>query len=213
MITITYNFQSLVKDIDETETSAEEETQEISGEIFFMNEDLVSKKIGRLLLVHLNLDEILKNDTDIFSILDTNGSLFHYYDTIIGDDSGFVELDSLVLDHYENNSEDFFLNSFNLLIIDKIEILPEFRGKDIVKKVIKNAGNLFLGTDLIVLNAYPLQFDYFEESYGMDEWEKSLKLEEFSQDGEVGTDKLIKAYEKSGFVSSKKPFIMFKLNN
>jgi len=82
----------------------------------------------------------------------------------------------------------------NLFIVERVEVLPQFRGKNLAKLVIDEATRVFAGnTHVSALKAFPLQY---EASVRNDEDEKYSSRE----DSEVSaTQKLVKLYESIGF--------------
>lgn len=105
------------------------------------------------------------------------------------------------------NCDPFVLSS-NLMIIDWVEIYPEFRGRNFANLAIKTMIRKFgRGMELVALCAMPLQFI---ESRELDEhttveeveWFKNrvrLKLNEFSSDMKKSKEKLASHYGQIGF--------------
>lgn len=99
---------------------------------------------------------------------------------------------------FETIGEELF--SSNLFIVDRIEILPDFRGHSLARLAIEEAIRIFAGNvQLCVLKAFPLQFEVSNSN--TDKWTDSLKLLDFCDEGEIATQKLIDHYKAIGFHS------------
>lgn len=89
-------------------------------------------------------------------------SLDDFYSTYEVFDSYRETIDYYYLLYEENEQykEDINLEFDDILIIHRIEILPKFRGKGIVKYYIKDLINNFGGgVDLVIGKPYPLQYE------------------------------------------------------
>ena len=98
--------------------------------------------------------------------------------------------------HYD---EEFY--EPNICFIERMELLPELRGKEIMKRTFEDImflfGNIF---DLVVVQPYPLQLENWDR--GFDEWSEKLKLNDFPKDDNA-LKKLTKYYMDMGFVQIK----------
>lgn len=94
------------------------------------------------------------------------------------------------------NDEIFGLN---LLVISRLEILPDYRRNNLGLKVIDFVVNRF-GSEagLVLIKPYPLQFE--SERLHHDDWYKELIFERLSSDQNCALRKLKDHYSKIGFV-------------
>lgn len=110
----------------------------------------------------------------------------------------------------------------NLLILDRLEIYPNYRGR--------NFGNIYLlaliqnfgvGINMVALSAYPLQFEspsctdveFMHDFEIAREREKlRLRLDKFKGSRRASFQKLEKHYEKIGFQRVKGTDYMIKAN-
>ena len=110
----------------------------------------------------------------------------------------------------ENLSE-FGIYNTNLLILDRLEILPEFRGNDYSRRIIddgiKNFGS---NAGLMALKAFPLQLEYHDENKLQDDWNKRMNIDRTDKDEKKAFTKLISYYRKLGFKKINKNNIMVK---
>lgn len=99
---------------------------------------------------------------------------------------------------------------FNLLILDRIEILPAYRGHGIglltLISLIQRFGE---GAGVVGIKPFPLQFEP-KQNRSSSEWAKSLRLEELTSERKKAKEKLKLYYGKLGFVEMKStPFMFF----
>lgn len=99
----------------------------------------------------------------------------------------------------------------NLFIIDRIEILPEFRGKGFFLKMINDGVQHFAcGAELMALRAFPLQFEVNAEGQEINKWVAGMNLKELCQEEKIAFHRLAKYYQKFGFVRVTDSGIMVK---
>ena len=122
-----------------------------------------------------------------------------------GSQSG-LDLGNLIIDWrteslYEN-FEDIMLETanYNILYIDRIELLPQFRGLGLGKKIMKDIIFRFDNScGLIALKAFPLQLEG-SSALGRDEkWNEKMKYEDSIQDEKMAKKQLYKFYKSLGF--------------
>jgi GNAT superfamily N-acetyltransferase len=187
---IEYNIESALGDLGETRFC-----QNIHGKLLAnlsydgTNESLVGKLFGRKLL----LDDALNADFDFYGIFDNYSSTFDIGEVIFDFESG--DYKKILLEHYENT-----VSHLNLLILERIEILPDFRKNEIGKKFLKDFYNNFhQGCDLVVLKVFPIQLE-FDSPLGRDEfWHKKMEYNNLEKDEELAKYKLLNFYTKMGF--------------
>ena len=118
-----------------------------------------------------------------------------------------MELGFAIYNFDEDNFRDEILNyyqdDFNfygcICYLDRIEILPAFRGKGLGKKVLKDIIHRFShSTSLFVLKAFPLQL---EVTISNDLWFNKMKLDEFDNNESKAKQKIFKYYKSLGFVN------------
>ncbi len=187
---IEYNIESALGDLGETRFC-----QNIHGKLLTYTSDdctnatLVGKLFGRKLL----LDDAMNADFDFYRIFDNYSSTFEIGEVIFDFDSG--DYSEILLENYEN-----IISHLNLIILERIEILPDFRKNEIGKKFLKDFYNNFhQGCDLIVLKVFPIQLE-FDSPLGRDEfWHKKMEYNDLEKDEELAKYKLLNFYTKMGF--------------
>lgn len=94
---------------------------------------------------------------------------------------------------------------FNLFVVERIELLPAYRGNGVMSKLLLKTVESFayrLGEDtLIALKCFPLQHEH-ENVHVSKEWARAMELQNFEQDFESATARLMTHYGALGFKST-----------
>jgi GNAT superfamily N-acetyltransferase len=154
-------------------------------------EPVIHELIGKaeVSLVLLNL--LTNKGMDYFPVFDTSSFL--------------AELGQIIIDFDTNELREPLVDevmpqSGNILVIERFELLPEWRKRNIGKKVIKDIVLRFSGCcDLVMLKAFPLQQEYQYADGMKSDWEKKMQMTDFPQDQEFSTYKVFAYYQKMGF--------------
>ena len=116
---------------------------------------------------------------------------FDYFGDIFGENSPEFSdaVDQLL------NSEIF---QTNLLILDRLELLPRYRGNLLGLKIMAHMITRFSpGAGVVAIKPYPLQLEDTDASD--DEWRSKLLLDKFQSEEISSTEALINYYGKLGF--------------
>ena len=119
-----------------------------------------------------------------------------------GSDLGNLIIDWRTESIFEN-FDDIMLETanFNILYIDRIELLPQFRGFGLGKKIMKDIIFRFDNScGLIALKAFPLQLECSSVSGGDEEWSKKMKYKDSIQDEKMARKQLYEFYKSLGFM-------------
>jgi len=93
--------------------------------------------------------------------------------------------------------EEFILNS-NMLIIDRLELLPQYRGRGLGLRCMDACIRHFsLGCRIAAIKPYPLQFEPTGRS--KNEWRDALAFKALSRDKRASTKRLKQHYGQLGF--------------
>lgn len=89
----------------------------------------------------------------------------------------------------------------NLLILDRLELLPDIRGRGIGLKIIRHMINRFgAGAGLVGIKPFPLQLEgQLTPEKNISVWRKQLNLDKYPQNESEATKKLRNYYSKVGF--------------
>jgi GNAT superfamily N-acetyltransferase len=88
----------------------------------------------------------------------------------------------------------------NILILDRLEILPQFRGRGLGLAVMSDLIKRFsLGAGLVAIKPYPLQFEFHSSDTESRTWRQELGLSGLCADEKLATQKLCDYYGRIGF--------------
>lgn len=171
------------EDIDDTNIDSTEFINHINGEIKMYDFDEDDKDdvitIGKFELMLLwGTHEMM------YESLDEHSSSSSFYGEELFED-GWIK------DEYEILAPEAYGNRF--LIVEKVEIKEEYRGRGIIDKLIQTLDNTY-GCRM-VLKPFPLQYE------GINDDEEALKL---LPPFEESLKKVIKSYKKCGFKKPKR---------
>ncbi|MBD5770749.1 hypothetical protein [Marinomonas colpomeniae] len=164
---------------------------EYYGAINRVDEYEESTRVGKFRAQYVDVVRAINEHEDIFEVMDCHSSsMLEYFDPIFGKNStGFSDLVMETLNHS--------INDENLLILDRVELLPEFRGEKIGLKALRHMMTRFsAGAGIVALKAFPLQYEAHRDD---DLWRSKLLLEDFESNQNFSIEKLKNYYEKLGF--------------
>jgi hypothetical protein len=168
----------------------------ICGQITEMDDDESDILVGKFRLYYVDIASASNTGfIDVFDIFDAHSdSTAEYYDSLFDPDTtGFSE--NL---HQLFNYEIFGLN---LLIIDRLELLPGYRGQNlgliIMRRLIQRSS---AGAGLIAIKPFPLQFEKSIPAEDESGWHAEMQLSTFRQTAQDSIRKLQNHYSKLGFV-------------
>ena len=164
----------------------------ISGDIIQEDENgEIIAIVGRIIL-HLVLISLAQNNNyDLYEIFDEDAPLFEIGQAIVDFEHG--EIQEKIREYY--NGE--IVNS-DVCVIERLEILPPYRGNNLGKKILKDINNRFVSAcGLFVLKSFPLQFEM--EGTENREWNKQMKLDALEKNEKTAVQKLKRFYKSCGF--------------
>jgi len=135
-------------------------------------------------------------------ILDTYQHTFDYADAVLdSDETSFSRrLHNLLGNEIEN---------FNFLILDRVELLPKYRGNGVGLLVLRSLIERFgAGVGVVGMKPFPLQLERKDPTDSR--WRRRLSLEQFPSDSEISTRKLRNYYHRLGFVRMRSTPFMFR---
>lgn len=170
--------------------------QQINGVMYYspnMNEPEKSVEIGKITAEKLLLGQAGENGYPGAAVFDV--------------DSLVMEVGEAIYDFKKDNfsevTEEYFDTTFmDLLIVSRLEILPQYRGNDIGKYAIKDLYNNFIsGCGLVALKCFPLQLEssVLERDASTPKWNKDMQFESLETDEEQSNYKLLAYYTSMGF--------------
>ncbi|WP_338868467.1 hypothetical protein WBJ53_17615 [Spirosoma sp. SC4-14] len=146
-------------------------------------------EIGRASVSLFLLELGMNNEFPRFEIFDHSSEYLNLYEQIFTEQGEYIK-------PIQDYSEEIH---YNLLYIRQLELLPEWRGRGIGQKVLKDIIWRFEGCcGLVVLNAFPLQLQPgLPESTNL--WTQQLLLSSLTSNAKVAQQKLNAFYKSVGF--------------
>jgi hypothetical protein len=189
---IEYSCYSPLADDDESKYISE-----VNGSIMVFDEDdNFLEVIGKFNFSILNL--ILASEDGFFI-----PAIFDYEDHLmtVGEGVYDFESNSFILQTEDDFDEEFLGD--NLIIFRYMEIIPEFRGRNLAAMVFKDVINRFgQNCGLLAFRIFTLQHVQVEtNSEDEKKWMEKLKLEELEKDEEQAFYKLAAYFQRLGFVN------------
>lgn len=172
------------------------------GTVLGTDEDDRAVEAGRFRLIYIDVCAAMNAQASVFDIFDCTQATCDYFSAIFDIET----LDpSSALTHLFK--EDVWPG--NVLILDRLEILPEFRGHNlglvVMRRLIERFG---AGAGVVAMKPFPLQRELTGQEE--DEWRQKMRLDDFERNLPRATARLRRHYAKLGFKHMKGTPFMFR---
>lgn len=188
-IKINYRFKSYLGPLESLRY-----INEYKVKIYSIDEGVTPTKkelIGKARLSLILLSLVMNDEMDFYEVFDHSQFLFEIGEAIFDFDK--EEFKESLLEEMESSSA-------NLLVIDRLELLPQWRHKGIGQKIIKDIILRFSGCcDLVILKAFPLQREVTNNDTNISKWRKKMQMDKLPEDEEFSFFKVYSYYQKIGF--------------
>lgn len=182
---------------------------EYSAEVTATHSDGVEESelvIGKGKFFYADMDGAYVDGLSPFDVLDERAGTFDFVFPLFGESDEGMSFKSDVTERFNLTG-----HTNNLFIIDRLEVLPEYRGENVAAILIDEAIRLFSAdAEVIALKSFPLQDEHVYESKKRDSWYKAMKMDELPK-LEGYEEKLSSFYEKIGFASIGENGIMIRV--
>lgn len=193
MYSLHYDHASLVDDLEPSRY-----IRHIQGEVFeFVGEDGHEVPIGRFSIYVVDGAAILNDRVSLFDVFDYDGILMSYYEGLYGRNDEFKPkvLKAMKVDMNFDHG---------LLILDRLELMPERRGLRVGLQVLLWMEHHFrMGCGVVAMKPFPLQFEGgTPEEREADEGDESfrrLRLGGYERRFDVAVRRLRRHYATLGF--------------
>lgn len=187
MIEIKYSLNTLIPS-----DNPDDYVYDIKGDIFWSGIDDLGKeiyqKVGTLAAYFVDIVSAMNDKVSLLDVTDAHSdNVYRYYE--------------LLIDKKENDFKEDLIEgqerptNFNLLIIDRIEVTPKYRGKNIGFAAISDLIRVFgHSCGYVATESFPLQFEANDEE---------TDPNKTTEDKELATLKLKSYYSKLGFKNIK----------
>ena len=160
-------------------------------------------EVGYMRAFLINLEAAQSEGVSLWELFDYHGDVAEFSGTIL--DDGSEDFDEDLLWEYGLDQ------ICHLLILDRIEIDPKYRGRGIglaaTNLMVERVG---YGCDLIALKAFPLQFEVKSRNDTPGADDAKGKYNDFPEDEERALKQLMSYYAKAGFKPFKSDRIMLR---
>lgn len=167
------------------------------GELFNMGDDDNNRELaGRFSLFYVDAERAINERASLFEALDCHSqTMLDYYQLF--EENGEYGFSDRVMKIVPEGT----VVNYNLLVVDRIEILPKFRGKKLGLRVLRQIMNRFAcGTDIVALKPFPLQFEGMSPGIeAATKWREEMGLAQMTKHKRVATKKLRDYYASAGF--------------
>lgn len=167
---------------------------ETSGDIFGSDETEVSELVGTFRFYYVDVVRAINSRESIFFVLDAHSEeILEYHEPIFDSESN--DFSDQVRDLFDHE-----ISYQNLLILDRLEILPKYRGKRFGLSIMRYLIERFSsGAGIVAIKPFPLQFEYKPTGEADTRWRNKMNLDQYSTNKKATTKKLHKYYSELGF--------------
>jgi hypothetical protein len=150
--------------------------------------------IGKFRLYYVDIGSAFNDKVSVHDVFDTYAQTFEIYEALF-------EADSIEPRERVQRLLEYEVDGLNVLILDRLEILPAFRGSQLGLAVMRAIIQRFsAGVGLVAIKPFPLQFEHEPTDQGEREWRAELGLADLPRVQRVATAKLCAYYKKLGFL-------------
>jgi len=176
---------------------------EVDGNVLGVDDNDDRFMVGKFRIYYVNVAQAMDRNMSVFDVFDLHAHTVGYYDAIFGNHyPDFTEKVMKVLEYDVVDS--------NILILDRLELLPKYRGQGLGLKIICHIIKRFsMGTALVATKPFPLQFENKSSNEDDKKWRAELKLAQLPKNELLATKKLSEHYGKLGFRKiSRTPYML-----
>jgi hypothetical protein len=167
---------------------------ETSGDLIDLDEFEGREFIGKFRVYYVDVERAMNERESIYDVFDSHSTeVEEYFEPIFGSEGyGFNENLLEVVDHQVSGS--------NVLILDRLEILPQYRGKKFGLTILHHMIRRFsAGASIVAMKPFPLQLEPKRDGYKK-KWRDRMRLDQFPKDENIAIEKLHTYYRKLGFI-------------
>lgn len=178
----------------------------IRGTVIGLDRDDNETLAGKFLLYYLDICAAVNARASVFDMFDCRAATLDYYSAIFAGDS-------LAISERLDKLFNFESGWGNVLILERLEILPKFRGNKlgllVMRRLIERFGS---GAAYVAIKPFPLQDEYIG-SKEEDPWRAELQLSNLDKNHRRATAKLHRYYRQLGFKAMKGTPFMFRMGD
>ena len=167
---------------------------ETSGDLFNFDEFENREFIGKFRVYYVDVERARNEREPIFPLFDDHSAeVEEYYEPIFGSEGYDFNENLLEAVNHE-------VSGCNLLILDRLEILPQYRRKKLGLTILHHMIDRFsAGASIVAMKPFPLQFEPIRDE-DKKKWRDRMRLDQFPTDENIAIEKLYTYYRKLGFI-------------
>ena len=167
---------------------------ETSGDLFNIDEFECREFIGKFRVYYVDVERAMNQREPIYQVFDGHSAEVEEYFEPIFESEGYDFSENLL----EAVSHE--VSGLNLLILDRLEILPQYRRKKLGLTILHHMIERFsAGASIVAMKPFPLQFEPIRDE-GKKKWRDRMRLDQFPKDENIAIEKLYNYYRKLGFI-------------
>jgi len=167
---------------------------ETHGKILCLSENDKETLVGKFRLYYADIENASEEGFTAFEVLDSHSHSAEYCRSIYGLNGSEFNKKLLTLLNFD-------VMGNNLLIIDRLEILPKYRGKNLGLIITRRLIQRFsFGAGVVVIKPFPLQFEHEPSIDNDQQWHRKMQFSGFSKSERLSLQKLYQYYSKLGFI-------------
>ena len=165
-----------------------------SGDLFNLDEFERREFIGKFRFYYVDVERAMNEREPIYHVFDDHSAeVEEYYEPIFGSEGYDFNENLLEVVNHE-------VSGYNLLILDRLEILPQYRRKMLGLKILHHMIDRFsTGASIAAMKPFPLQFEPIKDE-ARKKWNDKMRLDQFPTDEDIAIEKLYAYYRKLGFI-------------
>jgi hypothetical protein len=167
---------------------------ETSGDLFNLDELERKEFIGKFRVYYVDVERAMNQREPIYHVFDGHSAEVEEYFEPIFESEGYDFNENLleVVSHE--------VSGYNLLILDRLEILPQYRRKKLGLTILHHMIERFsAGASIVAMKPFPLQFEPIRDE-DKKKWHDKMRLDQFPTDENIAIEKLYTYYRKLGFI-------------
>ncbi len=168
---------------------------ETSGDLYDLGKYEDREFIGRFRVYYVDIERAMNQREPIYNVFDSHSAeVEEFYEPIFGSEGYDFNENLLKVVNYE-------VSGYNLLILDRLEILPKYRRKKLGLNILHHMIERFsAGASIVAMKPFPLQFEPIGDE-DKKKWHDKMGLDQFPTNENIAREKLYTYYRKLGFIN------------
>jgi hypothetical protein len=168
---------------------------ETSGDLYDLGESEDREFIGRFRVYYVDVERAMNQREPIYNVFDSHSAeVEEFYEPIFGSEGYDFNENLLEVVNYK-------VSGYNLLILDRLEILPQYRRKKLGLTILHHMIERFsAGAAIVAMKPFPLQFEPIGDE-DKKKWRDKMRLDQFPTNENIAREKLYTYYRKLGFIN------------